>query len=426
MSWDFDTDPDFAKELEWVDSFVREEIEPIDLFVTDPWDVTNPLRNALIRPLQEQVKARKLWACHLGPELGGTGYGQVKLGLMNEILGRSRAAPIVFGSQAPDSGNSEILAHFGTAEQKTRWLEPLIDGQIVSCFSMTEPQGGSDPQLLTTRAVLDGDEWVINGDKWFSSSSHAAAFFIVMAVSEPEAAPHRRHSMFIVPADTPGITILRNVDGHHGYLRYEDVRVPADHILGGRGEAFLVAQTRLGGGRVHHAMRTIGLVRHNLDLMCRRALSRVTQGERLADKQLVQTAVAESWYELESFRLLILQTAWKIDKYQDYKRVRADISAIKAMMPGVLNRVASRALQIHGSLGVTEEMPFLGYIKDSFQMGLADGPTEVHLTTLGRIILREYEPDNDLFPEYHIPRRLEVAREKFALVLNEHGDPTAV
>ena len=421
MSWDFETDPEFAKELEWIDGFVREEVEPIDLFVKDPWDVHDPLRNDLVVPLQEEVKSRKLWACHLGPELGGPGYGQVKLGLMNEILGRSLAAPIVFGSQAPDSGNSEILAHYGTDDQKKRWLEPLLAGQIVSCFSMTEPQGGADPQVLTTSARLDGDSWVINGEKWFSSSASVAAFFIVMAVSEPDTGPYQRHSMFIVPADTPGIELVRNVEGHHGYLRYHDVRVPADHILGGRGEAFLVAQTRLGGGRIHHAMRTVGLVRHNLDLMCRRALSRHTQGEQLANKQLVQAAIAESWCEMEGFRLLVLQTAWKIDKYGDYKRVRGDVSAIKAMMPKVLHNVASRALQIHGSIGVTDEMPFLGFIRDSFNMALADGPTEVHLTNLARAILRGYEPDEDVFPDYHTPRRLERARIKYADVLRRHG-----
>lgn len=421
MSWDFETDPEFAKELEWIAEFVREEVEPIDLLIDDPWDVGDGLRNDLIKPLQQRVKERKLWACHLGPELGGPGYGQVKLGLMNEILGRSLAAPIVFGSQAPDSGNSEILAHYGTEEQKSRWLEPLLAGDIVSCFSMTEPQGGADPQVFTTSAHRDGDDWVINGEKWFSSSASVASFFIVMAVSEPDASPYRRHSMFIVPAETPGIELIRNVEGHHGYLRYTDVRVPADHILGGRGEAFLVAQTRLGGGRIHHAMRTVGLVRHTLDLMCRRALSRHTQGERLADKQLVQAAIAESWCELESFRLLVLQTAWKIDKYNDYKRVRGDVSAIKAMMPKVLHNVASRALQIHGSIGVSDEMPFMSYVKDSFIMALADGPTEVHLTNLARAVLRGYGPDSEIFPDYHTPRRRERAELKYADVLARHG-----
>jgi acyl-CoA dehydrogenase len=420
MSWNFETDPEFAEELEWIDEFVREEVEPIDLLISDPWDVGDPLRNDLIVPLQRSVKERKLWACHLGPELGGQGYGQVKLGLMNELLGRSLAAPIVFGAQAPDSGNSEILAHYGTEEQKRRWLEPLLAGEIVSCFSMTEPQGGADPQVFTTTAHLDRDNWVINGEKWFSTNASVASFLIVMAVSEPDASAYKRHSMFIVPADTPGIEVIRNVDGHHAYLRYTDVRVPADHILGGRGEAFVVAQTRLGGGRVHHAMRTVGLARHTFDLMCRRALSRHTQGEQLAEKQLVQAAIAESWCELESLRLLVLQTAWKIDKYNDYKRVRGDISAIKAMMPKVLHNVASRALQIHGSIGISDEMPFIESIQLSFEMALADGPTEVHLTNLARAVLRGYSPDTDVFPDYHTLRRRERAQLKYADILKRH------
>ncbi|CAJ1499278.1 acyl-CoA dehydrogenase family protein [[Mycobacterium] burgundiense] len=421
MTFSFEPDPEFANELEWIDEFVREEVEPIDLFVADPWNVHDELRNALIVPLQEQVKERKLWACHLGPELGGPGFGQVKLGLMNERLGRSLAAPIVFGCQAPDSGNSEILAHFGTDEQKERYLEPLLAGRIVSCFAMTEPQGGSDPEVLTTSAALDGDSWVINGEKWFASSAHAASFFIVMALTDPDGPAYKRHSMFVVPAETPGIEHVRNVDGHHGYLRFHDVRVPADHVLGGRGEAFVVAQTRLGGGRIHHAMRTVGLVRHNFDLMCRRALSRTTGGEQLARKQLVQAAIADSWCEIESFRLLVLQTAWKIDKYQDYKRVRGDISAVKTLMPRVLNNVASRALQIHGSIGVSEEMPFMTAVRDSYVMALADGPTEVHQVNLAKAILRGYTADTDVFPDYHLIRRREQAEAKFADVLARHG-----
>lgn len=427
MAWDFETDNEFAKELDWIDDFVRDEVEPIDLVIDDPWDVRDTLRNDLIVPLQQQVKERELWACHLGPELGGPGYGQVKLGLINELLGRSLAAPIVFGCQAPDSGNAEILAHYGTTEQKQRWLDPLLDGRIVSCFSMTEPQGGADPDVFTTTARLDGHTWVINGEKWFSSNAHAASFFIVMAVTDPDATPHQRHSMFIVPADTPGIALIRNVDGHHSYLHYKDVRVPADHLLGGRGEAFVVAQTRLGGGRIHHAMRTVGLARRHFDLMCRRALSRHTAGQPLAHKQLVQEAIAESWCELESFRLMVLQTAWKIDKYHDYKRVRGDISAVKAMMPRVLRNIASRALQVHGSIGISDEMPFMEAIRDSYSLALADGPTEVHLTNLARMLLRQYRPDEDVFPEYHMLRRRQRAAEKFGDVLRQHdltiGDP---
>src|SRR5215216_2618393 len=361
MAWDFSTDPEWSEQLAWVDDFVRSECEPIDLIVKESHDLDDPVRQALIPPLQQIVKERGLWAAHLGPHLGGPGYGQVKLALLNEILGRSECAPIVFGSQAPDSGNSEILAHFGTPELKARYLEPLLDNRIVSCFSMTEPQGGADPKVFTTTAVQDGDEWVINGEKWFSSHAKFSSFLIVMAVTDPDNPPYQQMSMFIVPSDTPGVEIIRNVglgyqeggSGTHAYIRYCDVRVPAENMLGDRGGAFVVAQTRLGGGRIHHAMRTVGQVQKAFDMMCERALSRTTQGELLGKKQLVQGMVADSWIELEQFRLLVMRTAWRIDKYKDYKKVRKDISAVKAMMPRVLHDVASRALQIHGSLGVS-------------------------------------------------------------------------
>jgi acyl-CoA dehydrogenase len=356
MAWDFETDPEYTELLAWADAFVRSECEPLDLVVRESHDLNDPVRQALIPPLQKIVKDRGLWATHLGPELGGPGYGQMKLALLNEILGRSVCAPIVFGSQAPDSGNSEILARFGTPELKARYLEPLLDNRIVSCFSMTEPQGGSDPKIFTTQAVRDGDEWVINGEKWFSSFASMASFLIVMAVTDPDAPPYHQQSMFVVPAETPGVNIVRNVgmgyepvgEGIEGYVSYENVRVPADHMLGPQGGAFVVAQTRLGGGRIHHAMRTVGLVQRIFDLLCERAVSRYTQGELLARKQMVQEMVADSWMDIQSFRLLTLQTAWKIDKYQDYFAVRADISAVKAMMQKVLHDVTARALQIHG------------------------------------------------------------------------------
>ena len=303
MAWDFETDPEFQSELDWVDDFVRREVEPLEHVLGSEWDIPAPLFRKLVRPLQAVVRERKLWACHLGPELGGAGFGQLKLALLNEILGRARFGPIVFGCQAPDTGNAEILAHYGTAAQKQRYLRPLLDNQIVSCFSMTEPQGGADPQVFSARAVLQGDEWVIDGHKWFSSNASFAAFFIVMVVTDPDAPPHERMSMFIVPAETPGIRILRNVqvagehEATHAYIHWDGVRVPRDAMLGGRGQAFAVAQTRLGGGRVHHAMRTLGKARMAFDMMCERALSRFTQGEPLARKQMVQekaTAAAET------------------------------------------------------------------------------------------------------------------------------------
>jgi acyl-CoA dehydrogenase len=429
MSWDFETDPEFQKELDWVEAFVTEEVEPVDFLVEHAWDMDDPVRQKLIPPLQERVRERGLWATHLGPNLGGPGYGQLKLALLNEILGRTHSGPIVFGCQAPDSGNAEILAHYGTPELKERYLEPLLRNEIVSAFSMTEPQGGSDPTGFVTRAELDGDEWVINGEKWFTSHGNFASFLILLAVTDPDEAAHRRLSMFVVPKETPGVDIVRNVPvyghgpdaGTHSYIRYGDVRIPKDHLLGEQGGGFEVAQTRLGGGRIHHAMRTVGLVKRAFDMMCERALSRVTKGEALARKQLVQEMIADSWMQMEMFRLLVLRTAWKIDRYNDYLRVRADISAVKAAMPAVLHDVAARALQIHGSLGVSDEMPFGAMVLESFHMGLADGATEVHKVTLAREVLKDYKPTDDLFPSMHLPRLRARAHERYDDLLYATG-----
>lgn len=425
MAWDFETDPEFQKELDWVDQFIAEKVEPLDFIVANPFDRKDPIREQVIPPLQQEVRARKLWACHLGPELGGPGYGQVQLALLNEIIGRAKCGPVVFGCQAPDSGNSEILAHYGTPEQKQKFLQPLLDGEMYSCFSMTEPQGGADPKVFTTSAVRDGDEWVISGEKWFSSHARYASFFIVMAVTDSDAPEYQQQSMFLVPADTPGIEILRNVgiggqdpdEGTHAYMRYNDVRVPADYMLGDRGQAFVVAQTRLGGGRIHHSMRAIAHMKRALEMMVERAVSRETQGEVLGSKQLVQAMIADSWMELEAFRLLVLRTAWRIDKYQDYKRVRADISAVKAMMPKVFHDIAARALQIHGSLGLSNEMPFMWMIAESFHMGLADGPTEVHKTVVARQLMKGAKSSPDVFPSGHLPRRSAAAHQQYPLAV---------
>ena len=430
MTWHFETDPEFQKQLDWIDDFVREEIEPLDFIITSPYDLTDPVRNEIIKPLQQQVQERELWACHLGPDLGGPGYGQVKLALMNEILGRARCAPTVFGTQAPDTGNSEILAHFGTPEQKEQFLEPLLRNEIVSCYSMTEPQGGADPKVFQTTAVQDGDEWIINGEKWFSSNARYSTFLIVMVVTDPDNPPYQQQSMFLVPTNTPGVEIIRNVGlgyesesedhGSHAYVRYDNVRIPKENLLGPRGGGFIVAQTRLGGGRIHHAMRTSGRVQRIFDMMCERAISRTTQGELLSKKQMVQEMIADSWLEMEMFRLFVLRTAWRIDKYQDYKKVRKDISGVKAAMPGVYRNIATRALQIHGSLGVSWEMPFTKEVMESFHMGLADGPTEVHKVQVARRVLDDYVPCDDLFPTAHLPKQREAALTKYADVLERH------
>jgi acyl-CoA dehydrogenase len=425
MAWDFETEPEFQRELDWMDAFVRDEIEPLDLVLGNPYEVTDKRAREIVKPLKQRVKERGLWACHLGPDLGGLGYGQLKLALMNEILGRSRWAPSIFGCQAPDSGNAEILAHYGTTAQKERFLAPLLEGDIHSCYSMTEPHAGADPTAFRTRATRDGAHWVIRGEKWFSSNARWSEFLIVMAVTNPEVSPYQGMSMFIVPTATPGIEIVRNVglgmehqdDASHAYIRYNDVRVPADHLLGQEGSAFVIAQTRLGGGRIHHAMRTVAQLKKAFDMMCERALSRETQGEKLAEKQMVQERIADSWIEIEQFRLLVLRTAWLIDKYKDYKRTRKDIAAIKVAMPKVLHDVAQRALHLHGALGVSDEMPFMGLMLAAEVMGIADGPTEVHKLTIARQVLRDYKPADGLWPTEHLPTKRAAARERLAHLL---------
>jgi acyl-CoA dehydrogenase len=423
MAWDFDTEPDFQEKLDWAAAFVREEVEPLDMLWPDlVFTPPDKRMRAVLDPLKDQVRAQGLWATHLGPELGGEGYGQLKLSLLNEILGRSSWAPVIFGCQAPDTGNAEIIAHYGTPEQKEQYLHPLLRGEIFSCYSMTEPQGGSDPTLFKTRATKDGDEWVLDGWKFFSSNAKTAAFLIVMAVTDPDVSAYQGMSMFLVPSDTPGVDIVRDVglggeplgEGSHALIHYDGVRLPADAVLGGEGQAFAIAQTRLGGGRIHHAMRTIGMAQKAIDAMCERALSREVQGGMLSDKQFVQGYIADSYAQLAQFRLFVLYTAWTIDKHNDYRRVRKDIAAVKVLMPGVLHDIALRAIQVHGALGVSNEMPLQGMLLAASIMGLADGPTEVHKLTIARQVLRSYRPSEDDWPSAHLPRRMAAAREKYA------------
>lgn len=428
MAWDFSTEPEFQAELDWMARFVREEVEPIDLLFGEPgapYDPTLVAARRITAPLKDEVKRRGLWACHLGPELGGKGFGQVKLALMNELLGRSMWAPSVFGCQAPDSGNAEILAHYGTAEQKARFLQPLLDGDIVSGFSMTEPHGGADPKVFTTRAVRDGDDWVLTGHKWFSSNARYAAFLIVMAVTDPSVSPYEGMSMFLVPTDTPGVKIVRNTglmgepEGHgsHAYIHYDGVRVPASGLLGRPGAAFEIAQTRLSGGRIHHAMRTVGMCRKAFDMMCERVLSRETQGSRLAEKQMVQGYVADSWAELQQFRLLVLHTAWLIDRGEK-RQARTQIAAVKVATAKVIHDIVYRAMHVHGALGVSNEMPLGAMWMAAPVFGIADGPTEVHTVTVAKMVLRDYQPAPGLFPTEHLPTRRAEARKKFAHLLD--------
>jgi acyl-CoA dehydrogenase len=427
MAWDFETEPEFQEKLDWMDRFVRDEVEPLDLAFRDsgaPYDRKNPVYRQVTAPLKAEVKRRGLWACHLGPELGGLGYGQLKLALINEILGRSTWAPSVFGCQAPDSGNAEILAHYGTPEQKQRYLQPLLDGEIVSCFSMTEPQAGADPREFRCRAVRDGDHWVLDGEKYFSSNADFAEFLIVMAITNTDVPVHQGASMFLVPKSTPGLNLVRMAGlggeplghGHHAYIRYERCRVPAENLLGGEGQAFAIAQTRLGGGRIHHAMRTVAMVRKALRMMCERALSRRTQGDVLANKQMVQQYIADSFIQLEQFRLLVLYTAWHIDKGHK-KEARTYVAAVKVQMADVLHDVVRRALQVHGALGCSNEMPLAGLWMTVPVMGIADGPTEVHKLTVAKAVLSQHEPYQGTWPNDFLPERVAEAKARVARFL---------
>src|SRR3954468_7243764 len=426
MAWDFSTEPEFQEKLDWMREFVREEIWPIETVFEE---LGQEGFERAIAPLKEQVKERGLWAAHLPPDLGGQGFGQVKLGLMHEILGTTPFAPPVFGNAAPDSGNSEILAMAGTEDQKDQYLYPLLNGDLRSAFSMTEPEtAGSDPTLLQTRAELDGDEWVINGHKWFSSNASVADFLIVMAVTDPEAQAYQRASMLIVPADTPGVTIVRDIPtmehpyehygriGGHSEILYEDVRVPKDALLGPRGAGFLIAQQRLGPGRIHHCMRWLGVSRRAFDMLCERAQSRYSHGSLLADKQTVQNWIADSAAEMDAARLMTLHAAWKMDT-QGAAAARREIALIKFYGARVLHDVVDRALQAHGSLGYSTDLPLVAMYRFARAARIYDGPDEVHRQSVARQILRGVTAPEDGVPTEHVPTRREEARRKFADLL---------
>jgi acyl-CoA dehydrogenase len=426
MAWDFSTDPEFQEQLDWMQAFVREEIWPLETIVDE---ISQEQLDHLYAPLQEQVKARGLWAAHLPPEHGGQGFGQVRLGLMHEILGTSPLAPNAFGNAAPDSGNSEVLALVGTPDQKERWLEPLLAGELKSAISMTEPEvAGSDPTLLRTLAVRDGDDWVINGHKWFSTNGSIADFLIVMAVTDPDARAHQRASMILVPVDTPGVKVVRDIGtmehphapfgrlGNHAEIVYEDVRVPYDNLLGEQGAGFLIAQQRLGPGRIHHCMRWLGVSRRAFDMLCERSLYRESGGGPLASKQTVQNWIADSAAEMQAARLMTLHAAWVMDT-QGASAARTEISLIKFYGAKVLHDVIDRALQAHGALGYSTDLPLEAMYRYARAARFYDGPDEVHRQAVARRILRGYEAPQDGVPTEHVPTRHEAARRRFADIL---------
>jgi len=358
----------------------------------------NDEADALIRELQQQAKEAGLWAPHLPPEAGGSGSGFIEYAYLNEEIGRSFIAQLIFGCQAPDAGNGEILHLYGTAEQRERWLAPLVAGEMRSFFGMTEPEvAGSDPTLLRGRAVRDGDEWVIDAHKWFSSGADGAGFGIVMLVTDPDAEPHRRASMIIVPTDAPGYELVRKVSvmGHEGRgwgthceTRFTNVRVPVANTLGEPGDGFRIAQKRLGPGRIHHVMRWLGQMQRAFELMCSYSLERKAFGEALADKQTVQNWIADSAAEIQACRLMTLQAAHRLDEGDE---ARVEVSLIKFYAARVLNDVIDRAIQVHGGLGVTDDTPLAVMYRMARGARIYDGADEVHKMVVARRILRSFE-----------------------------------
>ena len=352
----------------------------------------------LIQSLRAKAKEEGLWAPHVPPEAGGTGQGFLAYAHLNEEIGRSTYAQLVFGCQAPDAGNAEILHLFGTEEQKERWLRPLVAGEIRSFFSMTEPEvPGSDPTTLRTTARRDGDEWVIDGHKWFSSGADGAAFGIVMAVTDPDAEAHRRASQILVPADTPGVEIVRPIPvmGHagsgwstHCEVWYRDVRVPVANTLGEPGDGFRIAQKRLGPGRIHHVMRWLGQMQRAFELLCSYSLEREAFGSRLADKQTVQNWIADSAAAIHACRLMTLDAAHKIDEGDE---ARVEVSVIKFYAAQALHDVVDRAIQVHGARGLTDETPLAAMYAMARGARIYDGPDEVHRMVVSRRILKEFE-----------------------------------
>jgi acyl-CoA dehydrogenase len=352
----------------------------------------------VIGSLRMKAKEAGLWAPHVPPVAGGTGQGFLAYAYLNEEIGRSSYAQLVFGCQAPDAGNAEILHLFGTDEQKERWLQPLVAGDIRSFFSMTEPEvPGSDPTTLRTTARREGDEWVIDGHKWFSSGADGAAFGIVMAVTDPDAEPHARASQIVVPADTPGVEVARPIPvmGHagtgwstHCEVWYRGVRVPVANTLGEPGDGFRIAQKRLGPGRIHHVMRWLGQMQRAFELLCRYALEREAFGSRLADKQTVQNWIADSAAEIHACRLMTLDAARKIDEGDE---ARVEVSVIKYYAARVLHDVIDRAIQVHGARGLTDETPLAEMYANARAARIYDGPDEVHRMVVSRRILKEFE-----------------------------------
>lgn len=384
--------------LEMIEEFVEKELIPLETaFMNKSFKEMLPA----LKEKREMVKKMELWGPNYPKEIGGMGLSLLEHGLVSEALGRTPIGHYIFGCQAPDAGNIEILHLHGNIEQKADYLNPLVSGEIRSCFAMTEvDQPGSNPVLLDTTAEKDGEDYVINGHKWYTTAADGAQFAIVMAVTDPNAPVYMQASMIIVPTDTPGFNLVRNIPvmGHsgedyfsHGEIIFQNCRVPRKNLLGPEGSGFVIAQERLGPGRIHHCMRWLGVCRRSFDLMCQRANERkiTRDGKPLASRQIIQQWVSESAAEIQAARLMTLHAAWTIDN-KGTKIARDEISMIKFVVANTMQRVVDRALQVHGGLGMTDDTILAFFYRHERAARIYDGADEVHKMSLAKRILQRY------------------------------------
>ena len=397
---DFELSPRTKEYYPKVDAFMQEQVLPNESKIDHEVETLGEKLNEspTMNEIRKKAKAAGLWNLFLPDPKHGPGLNNFDYAPLCELMGRSFYGARAFNCMAPDTGNMEILAEFGTDDQKKKWLQKCLDGEIRTCFSMTEPDTpGSDPTQLKTRAVRNGDYYVINGRKWFTSNAIGAAFAIAMVVTDPEAEPHRRASQIIVPLDTPGMKIVRPVPvmghtggGGHCEVLYTDCKVLVTNLLGEEGGGFAISQARLGPGRIHHCMRTIGIAERAIELMCKRANTRWTHGSYLADKANIQEWIADSRIEVDSTRLMVLNAAWKMD-HEGKRNARNEIAEIKVMAANMVMRVLDRAIQLYGAAGVSDDFPLARFWRDSRALRIADGPDEVHRMTIARRELRKWK-----------------------------------
>ena len=378
--------------------FLNEKIIPAEpVYAEQSATVENGNDPDVMKELRAEAKSLGLWNLFLPDSTWGAGLSNHDYSALCEHMGRSAIAPRVFNCQAPDTGNAEILAEYGTAEQQDRYLKPLLDGDVRSCFSMTEPDvSGADPTGIRTRAVRDGDDWVINGHKWFTSGAIGAEFAIAMVVTNPDGGPHERASMLLVPTATPGFNLIRPVSvmghtggGGHCEIEYHDCRIPCENLLGPEHGGFSVAQARLGPGRIHHCMRAIGMAERAFEIMCRHANERESFGTKLGEKQFVQEWIATSRMEIDQARLLTQYAAWKMDSVGK-KEARQELSMVKVVVPNMMMAVLDRVIQCLGALGVSDDTPVAAMWRNGRALRIADGPDEVHKMVIARRELRKF------------------------------------